>query len=75
MELAKEVINISRKHICYIQLAITIGASYPVFLHSQRREDDLEMQSRFRMEWWRKARSGDLEIGTFSSIFTTQGGR
>jgi hypothetical protein len=59
--LATEVKNISRKRIPCSQLVATLGACYQAFLENNPNNDNIIARSKFRAEWWLKAKSGDIE--------------
>jgi hypothetical protein len=58
--LAAEIRNICRKHIVHPHLIVTLGADYFDFLGSG--EDTPETRCIFRVEWWVRAQSGQIEI-------------
>jgi hypothetical protein len=58
--LATEIRNMCKKHIIHPHLIVTLGACYLDFLCGG--DDTQETRSIFRLEWWLKAKSGDIQI-------------
>jgi hypothetical protein len=59
-DLAREVTSICGKHIVYPQLVATLGAHYFAFIGGE--DESQAARSNFRVEWWIKAQTGDIEI-------------